>query len=544
VLSNNASGQKLYLKMIGVSEKENTLIDSIGYNRLHNTVKSIFEEGNLLTAKLTQIGYIENQILENKRPNDSLFQFQFNIGKKIDFIHIYIGANSALQRLPAFNSKRDTITIPFAGTSTFLNENLKHLERDGYALAKLQLINFTKINRSLFAELIIDTGKKRHLNSIIIKGYDKFSEGHKRNILRFYKNKVFNQDNLKKIHDDFDKLRFVNQSKYPEILFTKDTTKVYVYLQKAKPNKFDGLIGFSNDEKSKLALNGYLDLLLVNTINSGESFSLYWKSDGNKQKTFNASLELPYVFKSRFGLKTSLTIFKQDSTFQNTKTAIAVGYFFNYNTRLYLGRQSTESSDIQKTNNSSISDFNNTFTTLNFEFLDFKTLNYLFPENTKIDFKVGIGSRNTKLNINQQFLFELNVKHNLYFNEKNSINIKSQNYYLQSDSYIFNELYRFGGINSIRGFNENSLQSNYFTSLLLEYRYILAPSLYVHTITDYGYYQDKTTNNKGSLLGIGFGFGVLTKNGLLNLVYANGSTNTQSIALSNAIVHLSFKTNF
>ena len=134
--------------------------------------------------------------------------------------------------------------------------------------------------------------------------------------------------------------------------------------------------------------------------------------------------------------------------------------------------------------------------------------------------------------------------HNFYLNKKNCININYQNNFLKSDAYIINELYRFGGINSVRGFNENSLQSNYFTSLLLEYRYILAPSLYIHTITDFGYFQDKTTNNKGSLLGIGFGFGVLTKNGLLNLVYANGSTNTQSITLSNAIVHLSFKTNF
>ncbi len=544
MLSYTTSGQKLYLKIIGTSEKENTLIDSIGYNRLHNSVKSVYDEGNLLTGKLTQMGYIENQVLENKRPNDSLFQFQLSIGKKIDFIRLYIGTNSALQFLPVFKSKRDTITIPFAEVSTFLNENLKHLESNGYSLAKLQLINFTKINRSLFAELIIDTEKKRQLNSIVIKGYDKFSEGHKKNILRLYKNKVFNQENLKKIHDDFEKLRFVNQSKYPEILFTKDTTKVYVYLQKAKPNKFDGLIGFSNDEKSKLALNGYLDLLLVNTINSGESFSLYWKSDGNKQKTFHSSLELPYVFKSRFGLKTSLTIFKQDSTFQNTKTVIAIGYFFNYNTRLYLGRQSTESNEIQKTNNSSISNFNTTFTTLNFEFLDFKTLHYLFPENTKIDLKAGIGSRDTKLNTNQQLFFEFNVKHNLYFNEKNSINIKSQNYYLQSDNYIINELYRFGGINSIRGFNENSLQSNYFSSLLLEYRYALASNLYVHTITDFGYFRDKTTNSKGALFGIGFGLGVLTKNGLLNLIYANGSANNETVALSNSIIHLSFKTNF
>ena len=49
---------------------------------------------------------------------------------------------------------------------------------------------------------------------------------------------------------------------------------------------------------------------------------------------------------------------------------------------------------------------------------------------------------------------------NFYINEKNIINIKNQNYYLKSKNYLTNELYRFGGINSIRGFAENSLQAN------------------------------------------------------------------------------------
>jgi outer membrane protein assembly factor BamA len=129
-------------------------------------------------------------------------------------------------------------------------------------------------------------------------------------------------------------------------------------------------------------------------------------------------------------------------------------------------------------------------------------------------------------------------------NNKNVINIKSQNFYLQSDEYIINELYRFGGINSIRGFNENTLQGNVFSSLLTEYRYVLSPSIYVHSIMDYAYFQDKTTNLSGTLLGLGFGFGILTKNGLLNLVYANGSTKDQAIKLSNSIVHISLKANF
>ena len=543
-IGGTSSAQNLYLKISGKTELENKIIDSVNYSRQHLNVKSVIDETNQFSEKLIKLGYIENEVFKSEKINDSTFFFTFHLKKRTDFIHIYIGKANVLKSLAILDTPKDTLTLRFSETENFLNQTLNKLEQIGYSLAKLKLINFSQNNNSLVAELFLDTGKLRQLNDIVINGYDKFPEGHKRNIKRLYKNKTFNQENLEKIYSDFNKFRFVNQTKYPEILFTKDTTKVFVYLEKAKPNKFDGFIGFSNDEKSKIAFNGYLDLLLVNTLNAGEEFSLYWKSDGNDQKTFNIGIEVPYISKSPFGVKASLTIFKQDSTFQNTKTALDIGYYFNYNTRLYLGYQATESSDIQNQNNFNINDYSNSFITLDFEFLDFKKENFLFPEKTNFKFKFGIGDRNSNLSTNKQLFADIDLRHTLYLNEKNSIHIRSQNFYLQSNQYIISELFRFGGINSIRGFNENSLQANLFTSLLTEYRYVFAPNLYMHSIIDYGYYKDQSNANSGSLLGLGIGFGLLTKNGLLNIVYANGSTKEQAIKLSNSIVHLSFKTNF
>lgn len=540
----NGSAQNLYLKILGTTEIENKTIDSISYNPKHINTKSVIDEASLFSDKLTKLGFIENEMLDYQKTNDSTFAFQFDLGKKTDFIHIYIGRNLELKSLNIIDTKKDTIILPFSETESFLNQTLSKLESKGFSLAKLKLANFKRIDNYLFAELYAETGKQRQLNDIVINGYTKFPEGHKKNIKRLYKNKTFNQENLKKIHSDFEKFRFVNQTKYPEILFTKDTTKVYVYLEKSKPNKFDGYIGFSNDEKSKLAFNGYLDLLLVNNLNVGEEFTLYWKSDGNDQKTFNIGIELPYIFKSPFGLKANLNIFKQDSTFQNTKTALDIGYFFNYNTRLYVGYQSTESSDIQNQNNFSINDYSNSFVTTDFEFLSFQKEDLLFPEKTKINLKVGFGSRDSNLNKNRQLFADIDLKHAFYLNEKNRFYVRSQNFYLQSDDYIISELFRFGGINSIRGFNENSLQANLFTSILTEYRYVLAPSIYIHSIIDYGYFKDQTSNNSGGLLGLGFGFGLLTKNGLFNIIYANGSTKEQTIKLLNSVIHISFKANF
>lgn len=547
-----AMAQQFHLELTSAVEKERNTIDSISYVKNHPNVKSATTESGTLLNKLKNSGWLAAEITENNKPNDTTFRYVFSLGKQIRRIHIYIGKNPDARTIAFPDAKSDTITLPFPQTERFMNGTLNLLENKGYSLAKLKLINHRQTENEMYAELDIDIGKPRQVNDIVINGYDKFPEGHKKQIKRLYRNKTFNKQTLENISSDFGKFRFVTQTKYPEILFTKDTTKIYVYLEKAKANRFDGFIGFSNDDddsgKSKIRFNGYLDLLLTNFLNTGEQFTLYWKSDGKQQTTFNAGIELPYIFRSPLGLKANLNIFKQDSTFQNTKTAIALGYFFNYNTRAYLGYESTQSSDIQNQNTASISDFENSFLTTSFEYTDFDPDNFLFPEKSKAILRFGVGSRQSKLQSDGQFYADVNLSHNFYLNEKNSINLRSQNYYLESGNYIVSELYRFGGINSIRGFNENSLQANLLTSLSAEYRYALAPGLYLHTITDYGYFRDETSidsdSKSGSLLGLGFGFGLLTKNGLFNLVYANGTVDDQPVKLSNSIVHISFKASF
>lgn len=540
----NFFGQNQHLKIVGQNVLQTKTIDSIGYETSFPNAKGVVDETQLFLEKLLKAGFLENEIIENRKLNDSTFLYLYNVGAKTNFIHLYIGKHFDEENWNLFEAKNDTLKLPFTETETFLKSTLKKLETKGFSMAKVKLTNIKKKNGLVTADLSITSDKKRQLNDIVINGYDKFPIGHKINLKRLYKKRVFNQDNLDKLYKDIALYRFVKQTKYPEILFTKDSTKVFVYLEKTKSNTFDGFIGFSNDENKKVVFTGYLDLTLNNILNSGEKLALLWKSDGKDQKTFNLSFEIPYIFKSPLGLKTQLNIFKQDSTFQNTQTAIDLGYFFNYNTRLYLGYQSAESSDIGNLNTTSLSDFKNSFVTSTFEFLDFKDDDFLFPEKTNFNFKIGTGKRDSKFQNNNQFFGSLNLKHNVYLNNKNIVNIKTQNFYLQSNDYIINELHRFGGINSIRGFNENSLQGNLFSSILTEYRYVLSPSIYVHSIIDYAYFQDKTTDLKGNLLGLGFGFGLLTKNGLFNLVYANGSNKDQAIKLSNSIVHISLKANF
>ena len=533
-------GQNLQLKISGGSPQDNIVIDSVGYTKKHLTAKLAVDEANLFLSKLSKIGYLTSSYSSTQQINDSVFEYKCDVGKRTDMIYIYIDKD--YQKIAGV--KDDSINIPISENENFINSVLKKYESIGYALVKAKLINLKNKDNFITAQLKIESGKKRQLNDIIINGYAKFPLGHLKNLNRLYKKKVFNIQNLEQLQKNIDQYRFVRQIKNPEILFTKDSTKIYVYVEKANTNSFDGFLGFTNDDKKNILLSGYVDLKLNNIINNGEKLAINWRSNGQEQSTFNAGIELPYIFNSPIGIKANLNIIKQDSTFQTTQTALDLGYFFNYNTRLYIGYQSSESNDIKNLNTALISDFTNTFITTNFEYLFYKNEYEMFPEKTAINVKIGAGNRNSKFQNDNQFFANLQLKHDLYINKKNCINLKSQSFYLQSDSYIINELYRFGGINSVRGFNENTLQGNLFTSILTEYRYLVSSNLYVHSILDYGVYQDKTVSTFNELLGVGFGFGLLTKNGLFNLVYANGTTKDQEFKLANSLVQLSLKANF
>lgn len=554
----NCTAQSFNLKLIGKSISETRIIDSLGYKSIHLNAKSIKDETTRVIQKLAEIGYIETQTVESFKENEFSITTNLSLGKRIKYIHIYIGNTSEMKVLLEISSKTDSIFLPYQETELFLNEKLKKLEQKGYSLSTLKLINIVKKEQTLYAELQFITNKQRKLNSIVIqfqdtKNRNSFPKGHLKQINNKYRSQIFNQNIVNQIHTDFEKFGFINQIKYPEILFTTDSTKVYVYLEKRKSNNFDGFIGFSNNTNNKVVLTGYLDVTLENTLRAGEQLSIYWKNDGNKQKTFKAAIEIPYLFKSPIGIKAQLNIFKQDSIFQNTNTAINLGYYIDYNTRLFLGYQSTESSDIQNTNNISISDYKNSYFTLNSEFTKADINNAFLNKKTNISLTLGIGRRNTDNNpeiakTSEQFYIKIQATHNFYLNKTNCIHIDLQNYYLKSDNYITNELFRFGGINSVRGFVENSLQANFMTALLTEYRYSLSSNLYLHTIVDYSIYRDPTRtelkNNKENIFGLGIGMGLLTKTGQLKIAIANGSSKNDDIKFSNTILNICYNVKF
>ena len=85
----HSSAQNFQLKLLGSSKSEIKTLDSLDYTKKHKNLKSIADELTATSEKLSKMGYFENRILENAKENDSSYVAKFNLGEKINNIHMY-----------------------------------------------------------------------------------------------------------------------------------------------------------------------------------------------------------------------------------------------------------------------------------------------------------------------------------------------------------------------------------------------------------------------------------------------------------------------
>ncbi len=542
--------QNLKLKILGNTPTETKILDSLIYKKDHIDFISIKTETDSIQKQLYFKGYIENNIIELKKNNDSVFTAKYDLKRKFNLIHIYLDRNNIPESVLNKISLKTTDTYlklrftEIENTLKFINQEIS---KNGRPFSKLKLSNIEiKDNKTLSARLDIDSSEeKRTINNITIKGYDKFPKSYLKYFLKIKPSQTFNLTKIKKQTELLQNLKFAQEVKPPEVLFSKDSTTLYLYLKKAQSNSFDGFLGFgTNEETGKIQFDGYLNLNLTNNLNFGESFKLLYKSDENDQQTFQTNLSLPYLFKSPIGIDLALNIFRKDSTFSTVNQSLKLNYQINSKHKIYAGIIKEESSNLLEQNTvSSILDYTKNFLSLSYEYIS-PNINNLFPIKTYFYIENNFGNRKDTNETQKQNLINLDTHKIFNLNNRNSIFIRLNSGFINSDSYFDNELLRFGGINSIRGFEENSLFASLYGVINSEYRFQLNNSIYLHSVIDGAYYENKTLNLQEKLISYGFGFGILTKSGLFKLNYANGKSENLPFKFSNSKVHISLTTVF
>ncbi|WP_160113268.1 POTRA domain-containing protein [Aequorivita antarctica] len=544
------NAQELTLSIKAEKPISQGMKDSLRMNTSFEDFTALKKETDTVYLKLQRMGYIESEMLQLQKENDSSYTANFYFGKKYNELKVFYSEENFNKKEIQRVSTEITDTyfiLPFETIPNSLRKLTALRNQKGNAFARLRLTEFEKDdNNKLSAALFVDNGNIRTVDSIAIKGYEKFP----RSFLKYYagvkKGKLFNQKKLVEQSENLNSLGFVSAIKPPEALFRKDSTTVYFYLEKQNNNLFDGILGFATDEETqKLTFNGYLNLELNNNLNYGEQLLLNYKADGKEQVNFRVKATLPYLLKTPFGLSGELKIFKRDSTFITTEQQVRATYQINPKSTTYIGYKGYDSSNLLDiaVAGTPVEDFKSKFFIAGASYIKPQNKK-LFPIKTIISLDGGLGARDKEGNSDDQIRIETLLNNIFNLNYQNSIFVQNLTSVLFSDSYLVNELFRFGGINSMRGFNENSIDASLYSVINTEYRYQFNDGVYVHSIIDVGYFENETLLLKQNLYSFGLGLGLNTKAGLFKFNVANGNTKNQDFSFSNTKIHISISSKF
>ena len=543
--SSKISCQEINLKFKGKSKIEQQIIDSVAKKLKFKKKDDLSDYLNEIKKKLIRKGFIT--ITEKQERNKNEFTIKLQLGPR--YSYVYISGNYLLFEKIGFKAEKNKITgemstkIPVNILEETLNNLSNILSEESFTFSTVKLINIKPCNNnSLEADLQITKGGKRKIDKVKIVGYEKFPNLFIERFVGIKKNKAFNINEIHKKLEALSQLTFATQKRSAEAMFEKDSTTIFIYLEKNRSSNFDGFLGFGSDQKSgQIEFDGYVNLNLINNLNQGESFNLNYKSDEIDQKTLNVNLTIPYIFRSPLGTSIKLNIFKKDSTFTNAQQSIELFYQFDPNQKMGI-EYSLERSNEVNDNNTNVDNFQSNFYNLNYNFLKLKKQDLLYQLNGSLNVSLGFGKRSSLIKTKQR---QIKIKGNWLFelNKKNAFFVNTHMEDLKSDGYLYNELIRFGGITSIRGFEENSLFAKRMAVLCTEFRYRFSNNLFIHSVVDSGYFEDLFRTDH-QIFGFGFGFGLQTNGGLMRLTYANGKIKNNPFNISNSKLHVSFTSNF
>lgn len=445
-------------------------------------------------------------------------------------------------------------------------EPIAWLENHGYPFASAKLSNIRVDGGKVSAGLSIDPGQYIVIDSLVRKGNVKISRNYIYRYCGIHPGQPYNEAGIRKIHKRLTDLPFVTVEKAPEIDFWKDKAKVFLYLNKKKASSFSGILGVLPNARvpGKVLINGDLKLKLLNAFAHGELISLNWRSLEHGTQDLAVKFTYPYLLSTALGADYEFYLYKKDTSYLSLHHNIGLRYLFGGNNFLQFFTEIFTSNIISATGLETVTvlpEYADVRKNLggieyNFENPDYR-LNPRKGILININGAGGIKTlkKNEKINPSLydsldlrsgQFQIRAKISGFIPLLTKQTLLIGVSGAKMWNKLLFENELYRLGGISSIRGFDEESLRAGSYAILLLEYRYLFEKNSFLALFWNGAFLEKKTQQVYHSDLPYGLGAGISfeTKAGIFSLYYALGSQEHEPISFKQSKIHFGVSTTF
>ena len=440
-----------------------------------------------------------------------------------------------------------------------INSSLSFLENNGFPFAKIVFENTEISDNQVNVGISVREGPKIIFDTLYIKGELKVSNRFLQSYLGCKQGNSYSEKNVKNIDKRLALLPFASVIRPSQVEFIPGKARVYTYLNKRKANRFSGILGFGPQPNSNsgVMFTGNLNMKLLNSLKNAETFSLQWNAPGNSSQKLMVYADWPYILGTNMAFDASFAMVKRDTSYLTVNPFVSVGFYSHSNAKFSLNFDHKTSIKIAEVSDLSISNFTSNLFGFSYKFNNLSG-HTVQPKGLMFNATIAAGQRKILLGgtDNRSAFVEVealaSVAYSIFRNFvviKNGIQLAAKGVAGKNDSYqkLFdNELYRMGGSNLLRGFDEESILTNQYLLNENEIHFLLGQTFSLFSFIDIAgatLIQPYETRNE-LLLGTGFGFSLHTRSGNLSISYALGKGAGQTITLKDARIHIEYDSFF
>lgn len=530
--------------------KKNFSSRAAAEKELDNIILSLQYKGFLL-ATIDSVQQNGNQLLAFVSENQLFKLAYLKLGNLNPYVASKAGISEKLLTEKPFQYKE---------IAKSFEKILVYYENNGYPFATVK-IDSVLINENILKGVLdVQKNKLFKIDSIKIEGSAKVKKDFLYRYLGIKEGMPYNEDVLKKISKNVKQLPFVTEKQTQVVRLSNKTNKLYLFLDKKNASQFDGIVGVLPDANTnKTVITGDVKLKLINGIfRNGETFDIQWRRLQSQTQDFFGKLIYPYLFGTSIGGDYSLKIYRKDTSFVDINNGAAIHYYFSGLNYLKVAYKQRNTNLISTTNLAYINtlpEYADMVTKSYGLGLNFDNLDYRFNPHKGIALVINgqTGTRTIKQNPNindavykdlqlktTQYQFESTIAGYINLSGHHVLKIANQAAAVVGNSVIFrNELFRIGGLRTLRGFDEESIYASTLVIQTVEYRYLFAQNSHLLLFADGAWYENVSNSNyiNDMPLSFGGGFSFETKAGILSLSYALGKQFSNSFDLRSGKIH-------
>ena len=466
----------------------------------------------------------------------------------------------------------------FATINIWQQRILDYLEENGYPFGKTYLDSIEMGEGGMAALLKIERGPLYRIDSIQVIGDAKVNKPFLQQYLQIPSGTVYRKSQLEGIRSKLAALSYVEEEKPADLTMMATGSVLNLYLKARRSSQINALVGFLPNAdplgiNRKLLLTVDANVLLRNALGAGETIGLMWQQLQRGSPRLNLLYEHPYLFRSPFGARFSLDMYKLDSLFLNINMTFGVNYGFGEKrtASVFLQRRSTIVSGInaasiiqskqlpQEADVSSLNlgvgyDYNNTDYRFNPRrgtqlgltatagTKKLKKNNLILelkdPSNPDFDFE---RLYDTVKQVSYQFRMNATGAKFFQLGKQTTLKLGANAGIFQSPVIFRNEMFQIGGNKLLRGFNEESQFVSQYAVGTIEFRLLTGLNSNFFGFVDggWGKYPFETVRSH-SYISTGAGLSFQPKAGLINVTWAVGKRDDTDFNLRQSKIHIGF----